>query len=239
MASVVQSLQELSALGDALGPQGVEVLRRVVGSVYEELNDQVRRGDFDRLSDAVRELAEAQRRTEVIVQGLAEAQKQLTKSMNLLMRRMRHMEEEVGGLSRNAGLVLEDRAYPVLPLILRERLGLEVEGTLGRTFVEVEGYECEVNIWGLARKDGRPVRVVGESKVELSRRHINSWERRLEELRPAIAEPETCVVLLTSVARPDVVESARLRGWHVVFSYELEEARDRGMVLRLKGLLTA
>ncbi len=49
---------------DSFGDEPAQKMTRVIGQIYEELRQSVRREDFSDLKDVVAELAEAQRQTE-------------------------------------------------------------------------------------------------------------------------------------------------------------------------------
>ncbi len=269
MTSVIRALEELSELGGVVGPRGVEILRRSIGAVYAELDDQVGQDDFRELKDAVLvlakaqqqtelkldQLAEAQKRTEIKVEALAEAQRKtearldaLTEKVKALAEAQRKTEEEirlltravvqlqkdVGGLAQNAGFLLEDRAYVSLPFLLEHRFGLRVTSPLRRTFLDVGGDRYEINIWGEAEKsDGTSVRIVGEAKAQLASKHLTGFERVLRKIRSAFRE-EPFLVFVVSQAEPEHARDAEARGVHLIYSYELEDARDQRLISELK-----
>ncbi len=58
-----------------MDPAAAEKIVEVIGSVYEELRNSVTKIEFNELKEIVRDLAEAQKRTETRLEELAEAQK--------------------------------------------------------------------------------------------------------------------------------------------------------------------
>ncbi|HEX67817.1 MAG TPA: hypothetical protein ENG13_01975, partial [bacterium] len=78
-------------------------LREVLISILEEIERQreerVTRKEFQELRDIVKELAEAQRRTEERVNELAQAQKKTEERLNELAEAQRKTEERVNGLA--------------------------------------------------------------------------------------------------------------------------------------------
>ncbi|RLB03371.1 MAG: hypothetical protein DRG83_07140, partial [Deltaproteobacteria bacterium] len=62
-------------LRECLGDEAAGKLAAVMGKVYEDIAQTVTKKEFIELTDVVRELAEAQKRTEARVEELAEAQK--------------------------------------------------------------------------------------------------------------------------------------------------------------------
>ena len=181
-------------------------LRRVLLSMLEELERQreesVTKKEFNELKEIIRdlgksvkELAEAQRRTEERLEAfekqteenfnrvwkaineLAEAQKRTEEEIAKLVKRMDVFEERLEGISNSVGYVLENTSYKALPRLLAERYGLEVEGKLIRRYLPVARKEIQVNIYGHARKYGQRLLVLGECKVRPSRREIERFEK--------------------------------------------------------------
>lgn len=80
MLSQAEMLRKLSAVFE---PRQAKVLTEVITEAYSDL---VRARDFNELKEIVRELAEAQKRTELRVEELAEAQKRTEQRMEELAR---------------------------------------------------------------------------------------------------------------------------------------------------------
>jgi DNA repair exonuclease SbcCD ATPase subunit len=186
------------------------VLATVITNAYSDL---VKTGDFNELKGIVRELAEAQKRTDERVgvlaqrmEELAEAQKRTDERVGVLAQRMEELAEaqkrteesvrslaqglqdtrsEVGGLSRTISYALENEAYRALPAFLKARYGLELTQRLVRTEVLGE----EVNFFAKARRDDQGVTIVGETKLRLDERRAEGRgaEQILETLERKIA----------------------------------------------------
>ena len=158
--------------------QAVLLARTITHAVNRVEQDMVRGEDFRALTGIVRELAEAQRRTEERLEALAEAQLRTEERLRVLTERVdtlaeaqlrtekevrrlvRHLDETrqiVGGLSMTVGYRLEDEALMALPHLLQRDFGITVEGRLVRRFVEYpDGRSDEVNIWGKGRRGETP-----------------------------------------------------------------------------------
>ncbi|OAD20777.1 hypothetical protein THIOM_003498, partial [Candidatus Thiomargarita nelsonii] len=134
----------------------------------------------------VEELAVAQQRTEQRVEELAVAQKELATAQQRTETKLQQLIDEhkdtrkqVGGLATTVGYRLEDLAYKGLPPLLKRDFGLIVQGQLKRTYLtDNQGKELEVNITGQALIDGKTVTIIGESKSQLSKNHIDSFIRK-------------------------------------------------------------
>ena len=148
-----------------------------------ELNELT--GVVHDLSGVVKELAEAQKRTEIRVEELAEAQKRTEFAVG-------DLAKQVGGLANALGGSLEDFACDLVPEILETHWHLVVasaspeEITVGR-----KPREIDVVVRGTI--DGRPVTVLCEVKSAVSaveaRRFLDvvekaRGERPDEDIRP-------------------------------------------------------
>ena len=135
-------------------------LRGVLFAILEEIERQreetVTKKEFNELKEIVRELAEAQKRTEQrveelaaaqkqtevrltrvekAVEELAQAQRQTEKELQKLIKEHTKTREQVGGLSITVGYILENEAMKALPTLLLKEFGLKVEDRLVRKFI--------------------------------------------------------------------------------------------------------
>ncbi len=162
------------------------------------------------------ELIEAQRRTEERLNELAEAQKRTEEEVAKLARGLQRVRKEVGGLSRTVSYALENEAYRHLPTLLKERLGLEVQERIVRTFVAGE----EINIFARAKKDGKDVLLVGEAVLKLDdAAKLKQVWRKVEAVKEEIGG-EVVPIIVTHFAMPKVLERAKKAGIVVVQSFE-------------------
>ena len=108
--------------------------------------------DFHELKDIVKELAEAQKGTEIEIQKLSKG--------------LDETRGEVGGLSKSMSYAFENEAYRSLPAVLKEKYGIEVKERIVRA--EIGG--GEINIFCKAEREGKEVFVIGEAKLRLDER---------------------------------------------------------------------
>ena len=211
-----------------------EVLAEVLTAAYADL---VRASDFNELKEITRELAEAQRQTEQHMGQLeqrmgelAEAQRQTEQRMIELadevaktqraMQRLAEVQqgtrEELGGLARSVSYSLENEAFRALPAYLRARHGIELTQRFIRTEMEGE----EINLFGLGRKNGVEVVVVGESELRAnSIRKLRVLERKAKVVG-RLYKGELVKLLVTHYATPRVQQKASEMGILVVQSFE-------------------
>ncbi len=80
-------------LRQSLGDEPAGKMAKVIQRLYEELSQTVRREDFNELKGVVKELAEAQKRTEARVEELAEAQKKTEQRLDSLTVKVEELAE--------------------------------------------------------------------------------------------------------------------------------------------------
>jgi len=179
------------------------------------------------LTERVDELAEAQKRTEQRVEELAEAQKNteeklanLSEEVRKLAQGLNRTREDLGGLARSFSYAFENEAYRMLPGVLT-RYGIEVDEKIVRA--EVGGKE--INFFGKARKNSREVFIVGEVKLRLddTKKREDAFEEleeKVEAVRKEYGDVEVVRLLVTHFATKGFLKKAEKRGVVVVQSYE-------------------
>jgi uncharacterized phage infection (PIP) family protein YhgE len=213
--------------------------KEIIKIVDERIREaHVTKEDFSELKSIVSELAEAQKETKRELKELAEAQKETQKEVTRLDRTMQELaeaqrktEEEVrkltiglnrtredlGGLSKSFGYAFENEAYRRLPVLLKERYGIEVIDKVIRTEIAGE----EINIFAKGHRDGRDVLIVGETKLTLQ--SISDLKQLNEKIKAVEKEHkgvEIVSLIITHYARPGVLERAEEKDIIVVQSYE-------------------
>ncbi len=200
-------------------------LRKIFLAIFEEIERQreenVTKKEFNELKDIVKELAEAQKRTEEKVKELAEAQKRTEAELKNLISEHRKTREQVGGLAHTVGYVLEDRAYRGLPELLMKDFRVEITEALKRDYVEIKpGRYEEINIIGRGKIDGRGVWIIGDCKTQLKKRDIDRFLKLLRDLKD-ISQEDIIIIAVTYQASPQVRKYANSKGIKIYFSYQL------------------
>jgi len=72
---MINTLKIYNELSKTMDSAAAKKIAEIVGMVYEELQNAITKVEFNELKDVVKDLAEAQKRTEARVEELAEAQK--------------------------------------------------------------------------------------------------------------------------------------------------------------------
>lgn len=194
-------------------------------TITEAYSDLVKTGDFNELKAIVKDLADAQQRTETRMDELVQAQKRTEASIAEMTRAITGMAQELGGLSRSMSYSLENESYRNLPALLKSRYGITVDEKIVRLDLDGE----EINLFARGERDGQPVYLVGESKLQLDERRnsrraaeeiLDQIDRKAEVVQRHYPDAEIVRVLLTHYARPVVLQRAKERGILVIQSFE-------------------
>ena len=194
-----------------------DVLADVITHAYGEL---VKTGDFNELKGIVKELAEAQKRTEMRIEELAIAQSRTEKELRDLVKEHRKTREQVGGLATTVGYTLENASYKRLPELLKRDFGI-VTDRLKRQYVkDNKGSYLEVNIVGKANRDGKDMMIIGESKSQLSKKGINEFIQKKLKRFEGVYKEIFPIVVTHMISAPDVEEYAKKKGIALYYSYD-------------------
>lgn len=203
-------------------PQQAVVLAETITEAY---NDLVKTSDFNELKAIVKNLAEAQQRLAESQQRLAESQESTDAQVKELTRVVSNMGQELGGLSRSMSYSLENEAYRALPAYLREQHGITLSERIVRTDIGGE----EVNFFALGERNGAPIALVGESKLQLDERRnsrreaeriMAQIEDKVEAVRQLYPEREIVRLLVTHYARPAIRQFLEEHNILVVQTFE-------------------
>jgi len=105
----------IEAYGDLVKARDFNELKEIVRDLAEA--QQRTEEQLGQLTARVDSLAEAQRRTEQRLEELAAAQQRTEEELRLLARGLRETRSELAGLSRQFGYALENEAYRALPSV--------------------------------------------------------------------------------------------------------------------------
>ena len=220
----------------------------VLADLFEaHMRSLVRASDFNELKEIVRDLGEAQRRTEAKVENLADTMREMAKtqtemqhsmvemqhSMVEMQRSQTEMQYSIAQLSRGLddvrsiaglnsqtlGYMLENEAYRNLPAWLKDRHGIEVSGRMIRQQIGDE----EINLLVEARQGAEEILIVGESKSRLHLSDLGLMAGKIEAVKEQYAGLGNRRILPLMVAHfaPEKVrERASREGMLVVQSFE-------------------
>jgi len=201
---------------ETVSPELGEVFLALVEEIEKSREEGVTKREFKELSEIVRELAEAQRRTEERVSELAEAQRRTEEEIRKLAGSLRRTREEVGGLSRSVAYALENEAFRQLPSFLKAEHGIDVLDRIVRAEIKGE----EVNLLARAKKDAQEIILIGEAVLRLDDlSKLRKVEKKVKLVGEEFTE-DVVPVIVTHFARKKVFEKAREAGFLVIQSFE-------------------
>lgn len=191
--ATVEGIRE--RLKDTFTAEQADVLAHVVVEAHA---DYVTRGDFQALTSVVRELAEAQQRTEVRMEELADAQRGLAAAQERTEARMEELAEaqreftwamrdtrkQLGGLAQSVGYGLGAYAMERIPRILSRQMPFVEEASGPEQFVSASGVEDDVDIVVRGTLAGRPVVFLCEVKSNVTPREVADFQVVVERVRP-------------------------------------------------------
>ncbi|MDI6782067.1 MAG: hypothetical protein QME49_08210 [bacterium] len=191
----------------------------------------VTKEDFTELKNIVKDLATAQKRTELKVEELAEAQKETQieikeaqKEIKILAQAMNYTRRDLGGITSTLGFMLENEAYRILPGIFKDRYGIEIKERFLRRSMKSLGIseEGEINIFsrGVYADKGKEVIIIGESKSQLGKDDIDDLLNMAVKLKGIDKKKERFLLAVTHYARETVIEYAKEKGVEVIQSFE-------------------
>ena len=100
---------------DSIPPEIREVLLSLMEELERSREESVTKNEFNELKEIVKELAEAQKKTEQKMDELVEVQKKTEEEVRKLAIGLDGTRSQVGGLSRSMAYALENEAYRNLP----------------------------------------------------------------------------------------------------------------------------
>lgn len=231
MLSTIQIYHELR---ETLDDAAAEKIADHLGRMYTELRTMVKREDFSELKEVVkdlaesqRELADAQKRTELKVEELVDAQKRTELELKELVSAHKDLEkahhrlaQQVRGLSDTIGGDIEDIAYSLVFRVLSDEFGWRI-GNLERVWRTWDNKEEEVNIFGQAVDANRPdqrIWIVGEAKHNFTMKELNKFLKQVERARRNL-QGEIFPLCFCYRARPEVQQKIQDNGIFLLFSY--------------------
>ncbi len=182
----------------------------------------------DQLAQRVDQLAEAQKKTEERlnklaqrVDQLAEAQIRTEEEVRKLAERMSFVEERLEGISNSVGYGLENETYKYLPGILKRDFNIEVDGRLRRRYLDVGGKRIQINIFGYGRRSDESLMIVGECKVRMSNKELNTFLKRLKKIE-AQEGIKVFPIVVAHDFTPEMEDRLKELGITYYWSFELE-----------------
>lgn len=183
-----------------------EIYEAIVKIVDDRMREiKITREDFSALKSVVEELAQAQKRTEIALQNLA---------------------QQVGRLSDTIGYGLEDVAKVMLPAYLERHYKISLKGPLGeelaRRFFQIDTTEIEVNLYGEGEEpNGERIFVICECKSRIHKREVEEFEQTYKILLDFLTKQgKVFPVLFGFWIHPTAIEYGKEKNILLVASYQ-------------------
>ena len=185
-------------------------VRELIISLAEEIQSKiiVSRTDFDDLKNIVKELGEAQKRTELRVEELAEAQKRtelrmeelaeaqkkielrmesLVKAQNKIEAEVRDVKKQLGGLTADVGYGIEDKIMPYIRDFGKKEFEADIRLVERKNLVYPDGKYDEINIYAEGLKKGKPVFLIGECKAQPGKKDFDRFAKIAERVKKILS----------------------------------------------------
>lgn len=185
MATVVELIKKLEH-----APQELKEIFYLILEEMEKLKDLVTKKEFNELKDIVKELAEAQKKTEqrldsltLKVEELAEPQKRTEIELQNLIGEHKETRRILRGLTATVGYGLEDNIFPYLERFIQDELGFKIIDLGRKNIIYPDGKFDEINIYIEAEKDDEKAYFIGECKVQPGKKDIKKFSDTLNRVR--------------------------------------------------------
>ncbi|HAO22741.1 MAG TPA: hypothetical protein DCQ37_21175 [Desulfobacteraceae bacterium] len=171
-------------------------MRELMISLMDEVQSKiiVNKSDFDDLKAIVRELVEAQKKTEIRMEELVEAQKKTEVRMEELAEaqketklEIRNLRKQVGGLTMDVGYGIEDRIMPYICDFGKKEFDTDIKLVERRNLVYPDGNYDEINIYAEGMKQGKPVFIIGECKAQPGKKDFDKFNQITARVKKVIS----------------------------------------------------
>ena len=188
---------------------------RVERKDFDEL-----KGEVTKLTISVDRLAEAQVKTEQKVEKLEESVDKLAVAQAKTEQAIKHLSINISGLSDTIGFGLEDIARTVVPGYLERHENIYIE-ELQRGFIEVDGVEREIDLFGECNRDGETILIIGEVKSRIYEGEVKKFVSNvINPIRKSEKERRIYPLMFGYVIHPSAQRLAKAEGVHLVASYQ-------------------
>jgi len=188
---------------------------RVERKDFDEL-----KGEVTKLTISVDRLAEAQAETGQKVGRLEESVDKLAVAQAKTEQAIKHLSINISGLSDTIGFGLEDIARTVVPGYLERHENIYIE-ELQRGFIEVDGVEREIDLFGECNRDGETILIIGEVKSRIYEGEVKKFVSNvINPIRKSEKERRIYPLMFGYVIHPSAQRLAKAEGVNLVASYQ-------------------
>lgn len=209
-------MEEMEHLKDFVTKKEFNELKEIVKELAEAQKRSEER--LTRLEQIVEELAQAQKRTEQRVEELAQAQKKTEEELRKLIAEHKETRKILGGLADTVGYGLEDKVFPYMEKFALSEFGVTVKDIGRKNIVYPDGNFDELNIYIEGQRNGQKVYLIGECKAQLGKSDIKKFSEKLERIKKFLKK-ETHGFIVSYSIQPQVEEYLRRFHPEIKFYY--------------------
>ena len=201
-------------------------LKEIVGNLavtVKELAEAQKRTEA-----RIEELAEAQKRTEARIEELAEAQKRTEVEIKKLAEGLNDLRVQVGGLAMAVGYGIEDKYMPFMKKFALNQYGANITNVERKNIIYSGGAYDEVNLYLEGEIGGKKVYIIGESKAQPGKKDVDKFSLMLKRLAEYFNADVKGFMLGYNYA-PNVEEYLIKKHPHISFfkTYQIEEIANK------------
>jgi hypothetical protein len=231
-------------LQDSFSEQQAKTLTKVISQVIIDESNIVTKVEFNDLKEivaglavTVKELAEAQKRTEARVEELAEAQKKTEETVRRLVVDVSDVKKQLGGLSMAVGYGIEDKYIPIMENFALNRYGADIDIVERKHIIYPDGKYDEINLYLEGNIKGKKIYIIGESKAQPGKKDLDRFNLMLGRLKDYFKVKDDGIkgFMIGYIFAPEVENYARFKYPHIDLfkTYQIERIGNSGKTKNL------
>ena len=238
-------------LQDSFSEQQAKTLTKVISQVIIDESNIVTKVEFNDLKEivaglavTVKELAEAQKRTEERldrlterVEELAEAQKKTEETVRRLVVDVSDVKKQLGGLSMAVGYGIEDKYIPIMENFALNRYGADIDIVERKHIIYPDGKYDEINLYLEGNIKGKKIYIIGESKAQPGKKDLDRFNLMLGRLKDYFKVKDDGIkgFMIGYIFAPEVENYARFKYPHIDLfkTYQIERIGNSGKTKNL------
>ena len=231
-------------LQDSFSEQQAKTLTKVISQVIIDESNIVTKVEFNDLKEivaglaiTVKELVEAQKRTEARVEELVEAQKKTEETVRRLVVDMSDVKKQLGGLSMAIGYGIEDKYIPIMEDFALNRYDADIDIVERKHIIYPDGKYDEINLYLEGNIKGKKIYIIGESKAQPGKKDLDRFNLMLGRLKDYFKVKDDGIkgFMIGYIFAPEVENYARFKYPHIDLfkTYQIERIGNSGKTKNL------
>ena len=163
-------------LQDSFNEQQAKTLTKVISKVIIDESNIVTKVEFNELKEIVGNLA-------IAVKELAEAQKKTEETVRRLVVDMSDVKKQLGGLSMAVGYGIEDKYIPMMESFALNRYGADIDVVERKHIKYPGGKHDEINLYLEGGIKGKKIYIIGESKAQPGKKDLDRFNLMIGRLK--------------------------------------------------------